>query len=386
MERIPRKAQVDVLKYMQVFPAVAILGSRQCGKSTLVQMMAEKWPNFMYVDLQSYQQRMQLTDPALFFEHNAERTICLDEVQLMPELFGYLRGEIDRDRRKGRFLLLGSASRELMQHTTESLAGRIGMIDLSPFLVEEICGRDDYNQNKYWLRGGYPDSYLAEDDEASSIWRENFIRTYIERDIPQMGFAIAAPKMMRLLMMLCHEHGGILNVSKLASAMDLSAPTIRHYIDILEASYIVRTLPPYFKNIRKRLVKTPRIYLRDSGLLHQVLGIRGFNDLLGHPVVGFSWEGMVVENVCASVKEASFYFYRSSDGSEEMDLVIETPRERIAIECKSNGEPQLTKGFWRAIDTLEADRAYVVCPIKGSYPLSDKVTVISLTELMSVLS
>lgn len=222
------------------------------------------------------------------------------------------------------------------------------------------------------------------DDNASKLWRENYIRTYLERDIPQLGFNIAAPKMMRLLMMLCHEHGSMINYSKLASAMDLSAPTIKHYIDVMESTYVVRVLHPWYKNIKKRLVKTPKVYLRDSGILHQVLGIDDFNHLLGHPIMGFSWKGLVVENVCSSIKEAACSFYRSADGSEEMDLVIEWPNRRIAIECKSSTEPQVTDGFYKALQTLDIHEAYIVCPINGSYPYRENVTVCGLSEIMAL--
>lgn len=382
---INRSAKNRVERLLQVFPAVVVLGSRQCGKSTLVKMISADRDDVLYVDLQSRYQRMQLADPVLFFEHNADKLICLDEIQLLPDLFSYLRTEIDRERRQGRFILLGSASRDLLQHTTESLAGRVGLIDLTPFLLPEVASYDDFDLSSFWLRGGYPDSYLAMDDEASALWRENYIRTYIERDIPQLGFAIAATKMLRLLTMLCHEHGSMINYSKLASSMDLTAPTIRHYVDILEETYIVRVLQPWFKNIRKRLVKTPRVYIRDTGLLHQVLGISDYNHLLGHPIIGFSWEGMVVENVCSIVRGATCSFYRSLDGVEEMDLVVEWPNRRVAIECKSSVEPQLTDGFYRALKTLDIHEAYVVCPIDDIFPLREDIQVCGLKQLCELL-
>ena len=256
---INRKMEGKLREYLQIFPAVAILGSRQCGKSTMIKMFAEKQGHLLYVDLQHRADRQKLDNPSLFFRYNEDATVCLDEVQLLPELFSDLRVEIDRVRRPGRFVLLGSASRELLQRTSESLAGRIGLIDLTPFLISEVVDQEEYSIFKYWFRGGYPDSFLAVSDEASAIWRENFIRTYLERDIPQLGFHIAAPMMMRLLSMLAYEHGGTLNLAKLASAMGLSAPTIRHYIDIMEQTYIVRRLQPYFSNMEKRLVKTPRV-------------------------------------------------------------------------------------------------------------------------------
>ena len=383
---INRKISDLLEKYLQIFPAVAILGPRQCGKSTLIKMYAEDKENFLYIDLQNRIDRQKIEDPFMFFQLNEQETICLDEVQLLPDIFSDLRAEIDRVRKPGRFILLGSASRELIQHSSESLAGRIGLIDMTPFLLSEIEKQPNYNLSTYWFRGGYPDSYLAQNDESSVIWRENFIRTYLERDIPQLGFNIAAPKMLRLLTMLAYEHGGIINLAKLATSMNLSAPTIRHYIDILEQTYIVRTLPPYFKNMRKRLVKTPRLYVRDTGLLHQVLNISDFNTLLSHPVYGHSWEGLVIENVSELMREASFSFFRTSDGKEEMDLLVELPDKLIAIECKASHAPQLTEGFWKAVEDLKPQYTYVVTPSAERYQLQENVEVIGLAELLKQLS
>ncbi len=382
---IRRESEKIVEKYLSIFPAVVILGSRQCGKSTLMKMFMEGHPNVLYLDLQNRSDLNKLQDPAMFFEVNASRTICLDEIQLIPSLFDYLRSEIDRERRPGRFVLLGSASANLIQRTSETLAGRVGIVDMTPFVMPEVVGQGSYALSTYWFRGGYPDAYLAKDDDSCSIWRENFIRTYLERDIPQLGFSIAAPKMMRLLTLLAHDHGELLNSSNLANIMDVSAPTIRHYIDIMESSYIVRTLPPYYSNIKKRLTKSPRLYIRDTGILHQILGISDYNSLLGHPIRGHSWEGLVLENVCAVARNAQISFYRTASGSEEMDIVVQYPNKTIAIECKSSTAPQLTDGFWKAIETLQPDETYVVCPIKDSYPLREHVYVIGLEELVAKL-
>lgn len=338
MKYISRNIIEFVKTNLSVFPAVAILGSRQCGKSTLVKMMQKEGSNILYLDLQNRDDLAKLNEPSLFFQYNANKTICLDEVQLRPDIFAVLRSEIDRDRRRGRFILLGSASRNLIQHTSESLAGRIGLISLTPFLVDEVDKTEDFSLQNYWFRGGYPDSFMAVDDNSSCLWRENFIRTYIERDIPQLGFQIAAPQLMRLLTMTAYEQGQLLNSSKLASSMGLSPTTIRHYLDIMEQTYIIRSLPPYFKNTKKRLVKSPKIYVRDSGLLHQILRIKSFNDLLSNPVLGNSWEGMVVENVCSVARSAQCSFYRSATG-EEMDLLLQYSDRLIAIECKSSTAP-----------------------------------------------
>lgn len=382
MEYISRNIESFVRENLSIFPAVAILGSRQCGKSTLVKMMQKE--DMLYLDLQNRDDLAKLSEPTLFFQYNADKTICLDEVQLTPDIFAILRSEIDRERRPGRFILLGSASRELVQRTSESLAGRIGLVSLTPFLISEVKSAKGFSLENYWFRGGYPDSYDAINDKASCLWRENFIRTYLERDIPQLGFQIATPQLFRLLMMTAHEQGQLLNSSKLASSMGLSPTTIRHYLDIMEQTYIIRSLPPYFKNTKKRLVKSPKIYIRDSGLLHQILQIKSFNDLLGHPIIGNSWEGMVVENICTIARTAHCFFYRSATG-EEMDLVLQYANKLIAIECKSSTAPSVTEGFWKSIEFLEPSHTYVVAPVESAYPIAENVDVCNLNELMDVI-
>ncbi len=383
---IYRNAQTLINQYLNLFPVVLVLGPRQCGKSTLVKMMSANLPDLLYLDLQNRVDLAMLEEPELFFAHNEDKTICLDEIQLYPNLFAVLRSEIDRNRRAGRFILLGSASRDLVQHTSETLAGRVGMLDLTPLLISELEAGKVLSLTDYWFRGGYPDSYLAEDDVNSSLWRENFIRTYIERDIPQLKFLIAAPMMMRLLTMLAHEQGQLLNSSKLASSLGLSSPTVRAYIDILEQTYIVRTLQPYFRNTKKRLVKSPRVYLRDVGLLNQVLQISSYNMLMSHPVFGASWEGMVIENACVTAKGAQPFFYRAAAGvDEEMDLVLQYPNRLVAIECKASTAPTLTDGFWKAKAFLEPTETYVVAPVERSYTLRDGVIVCNVVELLSYL-
>ena len=369
---------------MEIFPAVVVLGSRQCGKSTLVRMMAEGGMDMLYLDLQNRRDLARLEEPELFFRANEEKTICLDEIQLIPNLFATLRSEIDRKRRPGRFILLGSASRELIQHTSETLAGRIGMIDLTPFLLCEINKEDGFDLNRYWFRGGYPDSYMSIDDESSVFWRENFIRTYVERDIPSFGYQITSRQMVRLLTMCAHVQGQLLNASKLGDSLDVTHQTIKRYLDILEQTYLLRTVPPYYANVKKRLVKSPKIYLRDSGILHQLLGLDDFNALLGHPVFGASWEGVVVENVCSIVNGADFSFYRSATG-EEIDLIVQHKGRMTAIECKASAAPQLSAGFWKALGFLNPDATFVVTPFSDHYSLKNGVQVCGLTELLELL-
>ena len=378
---ICRKAQALVKEYLNVFPAVVILGSRQCGKSTLIRMMSEELPEMLYLDLQNRDDYAMLSEPTLFFRNNADKIVCLDEIQQVPELFSVLRSEIDRDRRNGRFILLGSASRELLQNTSETLAGRIGLIDMTPFTYEELYGSSDFDINRFWLRGGYPDSYLSENDEYSSLWRESFIRTYIERDIPQFGFQITSRQMLRLMLMIAHNHGQLLNSSKLGESLGITHPTVKRYVDVLEQTYLIRSLPPFFANTKKRIVKSPKIYVRDTGLLHQLLQIRTFNDLLGHPVFGASWEGLVVENVCSSVRNAEFSFFRSATG-EEMDLIVQKNGRVVAIECKASTAPQIAQGFWNAVDIIRPDRTFVVAPVERKYEIHENVDVVNLGDLL----
>lgn len=382
---ISRRAQDIVKEYLNVFPAVVILGSRQCGKSTLIRMMSEELPEMLYLDLQNRDDYAMLSEPTLFFRNNADKIVCLDEIQQVPELFSVLRSEIDRDRRNGRFILLGSASRELLQNTSETLAGRIGLIDMTPFTYDELCDCNDFEINKFWLRGGYPDSYLALSDDYSSLWRESFIRTYIERDVPQFGFQITSRQMLRLMLMIAHSHGQLLNSSKIGESLGITHPTVKRYVDVLEQTYLIRSLPPYFANIKKRIVKSPKIYVRDTGLLHQLLQIKTFNDLLGHPVFGASWEGLVVENVCSSINNAEFSFFRSATG-EEMDLIVQKNGKLIAIECKASTAPQLTQGFWKTLDIIRPDRTFVAAPIERRYEMHDNVDVLNLGELLCALN
>jgi len=381
---IPRKQEDFVLENLNVFPAVVILGPRQCGKSTLAKILSEKIDNFLYLDLQNRDDLAKLSEPSLFFRANKEKTICLDEIQLVPDLFSILRSEIDADRRNGRFILLGSASRDLIQKSSESLAGRVGLVQLTPFLVNELQNENKFKLNKFWLRGAYPDSYLASSDSASILWRENFIRTYIERDIPQLGFQIPAQQLNRMLVMSAHSHAQLFNASKLGESLGLTHPTVKRYLDLLEQTFILRALPPFLPNVKKRIIKSPKVYVRDSGLLHRLLQIDDYNSLLGHPILGASWEGMVIENICSSLRDCQFSFYRSATG-DELDLIIKKGRNLIAIECKSSTAPKLTKGFWRALETIQPQKTYVVAPVTEKYMVDKEVKVLGLGEVIDEL-
>lgn len=380
---IERKAEAAVRQYLKIFPVVAILGPRQCGKSTLVKTLAKSWSNSLYLDLQSDDDLAKLNQPTYFFQSNADKIVCLDEIQLVPELFSVLRSVVDQNRQNGKFILLGSASRDLIQQTSESLAGRIGMIYLTPFMLNELSHLDKFSLNTFWLRGGFPDSYLAENDEYSLIWRENFIKTFVERDIPQLGFQIPALQIKRLLMMCAHNQGQLLNLSKLGESLGLTHPTIKRYIDLLEQTFILRTIVPYEINVKKRLVKSPKVFVRDSGLLHQLLAISNYNSLLGHPVFGSSWEGIVLENVIGNMPDWNYYFYRTASG-DELDIILEKGNQRIAIECKASTAPKLTKGFWRAIEAVKPQQTFVIIPTQVFYEIAENVTVCGLSEFLNI--
>jgi predicted AAA+ superfamily ATPase len=328
--------------------------------------------------LQNLEDLNKLNDPLLFFNSNAQKIICLDEIQLIPELFSVLRSVVDENRQNGRFILLCSASRELVKQSSESLAGRIGYLSLTPFQINELPTID---QQTCWNRGGFPDSVLAKNDEFSAIWRENFIKTYVERDLPQLGFQIPALQLRRFLIMCAHNQGQILNLSKLGSSMNLTHPTIRKYIDIFEQTFIVRSLPPLGINVKKRLIKSPKIYVRDSGLLHQLLGIKNMEALFSHPVFGSSWEGFVIEQILSAI-DVPAYFYRTATG-DEMDLVLDIHGKIIAIECKASVAPQVTKGFYKAIEVLKPVKTFIVAPIETTmYALQENIFVGSLKDVI----
>jgi predicted AAA+ superfamily ATPase len=370
--------------------AVALIGPRQIGKTTLALEIAEARPS-LYLDLESRDDRDKLADPALFLKQFEDRLVILDEIHRTPELFQTLRGLIDAGRRKGhrtgRFLILGSASIELLRQSGESLAGRIEYVDMGPFNVLEVVNQGKA-LDKLWIRGGFPDSFLARNDADSLKFRKNFIRTYLERDVPQFGPRIPAETLERLWTMLAHGQGTLLNASRLASSLAVSAPTVTSYIDLLVDLLLVRRLPPLHANIGKRLVKSPKIYVRDSGLIHALLGIEDYNELAGHPVVGPSWEGFVIENLLAAVpSRTTASFYRTAAGAE-VDLVLEFPGrgEIWAIEIKRGLAARPTKGFHNAREDIQPARSFVVYAAEERYPVTEGVEAIGVTELVQELS
>lgn len=378
---LKRQAQDVVERRLAQAPAVALLGPRQVGKTTLAKAVAQQQPNALLLDLERESDRAVLRQPELFFASHRDRLLVLDEVQFVPQLFTALRPEIDAHRIAGRFLLLGSASGDLLRQSGESLAGRVSYVELTPLLVTEL-NPDLGGLQSLWLRGGYPLSHLAATAEASYTWRQDFIRTFLQRDLPGMGVRVAAEALGRFWRMLAHLQGQFFNASQLGLSLGgASHSTAVRYLDVLVDTMMVRRLEPHLANVGKRLVKSPKVYLRDSGLLHALLGIATVQDLQGHPIAGRSWEGFVVEQVTAQLPaDAQMGFYRTAAGAE-LDLVIEHRSRKVGVEIKFSAAPKPTKGFWQAIEDLAVDRAYVVAPVERRYPLSERVEVIPVAQL-----
>jgi predicted AAA+ superfamily ATPase len=372
-------------KNIKQVPAVALLGPRQVGKTTLAKRIAEDMSS-LYLDLESPEDLIKLSDPVSFLRSHSDKLVILDEIQRAPELFTVLRGVIDQNREEGheagQFLLLGSASMDLLRQSSESLAGRIRYTEMSGLNILEI-GEERQSLQNLWLRGEFPNSYLAADDESAMEWQEDFIRTYLERDVPQMGFDVSASKLRRLWTMLAHLQGETINVSQLATNLEVGRAAINHYIDILTDLLLVRRLEPWHENVKKRLVKSPRYYVRDSGILHRLLGIGNYDSLLSNPILGKSWEGFVIENIHSVLPRlAKTYFYRTSAGAE-IDLVIKMPNSEVwAVEIKHGIAPKINKHFAQACEDVEATQKYVVYGGDDEFPVGNDVHMISLRKLM----
>ena len=385
---IPRDAKRRVLRSLGEAPAVALLGPRQIGKTTLARDIAADVPDCLYLDLEQPGDVARLADPAKYLGAQAGRLVVLDEIQRQPDLFRVLRGQIDERRRQGwrsgQFLLLGSASDALLRQSSESLAGRVVYDELPGLTAREVGGAAE---QRLWVRGGFPDAFGAKSDAASTRWRLNFIRTYLERDIPQFGVRVPAPTLRRFWTMLGHRQGGLLNASDLGRSLSVSTPAVGRYVDLLVDLMLLRRLPPYFVNVGKRLVKAPKVYIRDSGLLHALLGIGTHDGLLAHPVVGASWEGFVIENLLAAAPFGTdAYFYRTRAGAE-IDLLLLLPdRQLWAIEVKLASAPRIGKGFVLASQDVDADERLVVHSGDGTFPLNANTLATPLPALLERLA
>ncbi|NKC15071.1 MAG: AAA family ATPase [Gammaproteobacteria bacterium] len=374
---IARRDEVRLAQALQRSPATAILGPRQCGKSTLAREFL-RGKDAVFLDLQNRTDRNKLNEPELFFDEYRSQLICLDEIQQIPEFFSVLRSEIDKDRRAGRFLLLGSASRDLLRQSNETLAGRISLLELTPFLYQEIQAIK--SQRDHWLRGGFPQSLLAADDANSFAWREDFISTFLERDIPALGFSIPAPVFARLWRILAHYHGQTLNYSKVAQAAGLAVKTLKQYLYILQQTYMIRLLAPMENNLKKRLIKSPKLYLRDSGIAHNLLDIDTYADLLGSPYIGASWEGYSIENVLSLFPRWRPSYVRTANGAE-VDLVLERAGKRLFFEFKASKSPTASRGFYQLLQAFKPDFCWLVAPVEDSYPYSEAIRVANVHHL-----
>ena len=376
---INRHLEGNVRKALARNPVAAVIGPRQCGKSTLVKHLREEMGPSIYLDLERPSDLAKLSDPELFLSRHAGELVCIDEIQRRSDLFPVLRSLCDDWGGNGHFLVLGSASRELLRQSAETLAGRIRYERLTPFLFDEVEGAD-------WMqclfRGGFPRAYLADDDDSAHDWHESFIQTFLERDL--LFWREFVPETMhRLWRMLAHENAQMVNYSRLGSALGVSDMTIRRYIDLLKETFMVDVIPPFISNLGKRLVKTPKVYICDTGLTCALLGIKSFDELYAHPAFGGCWEQMVLANIRGLYPDADVSFYRTAGGAE-MDFVVTRQGKTVALECKASTAPSVAKGTYSALDAIHPDAAYVVAPIDEAYALNDRISAIPLSGLKDI--
>jgi len=376
---IPRPDPIErIARSFRIHPITALLGPRQCGKTTLARMIGES-ERSTFFDLENPTDQQRLSAPMTVLE-NLSDLIVIDEIQRRPDLFELLRVLVDRPRNQARYLILGSASPHLVKGVSESLAGRIGFVDLSGLSLDE-AGAD--NRDRLWIRGGFPLSFLAKNGSDSLRWREDFIRTFLERDIPQLGISIPAETLRRFWTMVSHYHGQIWNAAEFARALSTSEKTARRYLDILSGAYMVRVLPPWFENIRKRQVKSPKVFIRDSGVLHALLQLQTMANLQGHPKIGASWEGFALELVINALKTRDAYFWATHAGAE-LDLMVRAAGARYGFEFKYADAPGRRKSMHTAIGDLNLKHLWVVYPGAQEYPLDEKITAVPLAQVLKI--
>lgn len=374
---IHRYLEPSVLKSLQNFPVTAVTGPRQCGKSTLVKHLLEAYPESIYLDLERPSDLRKLDDAEWFLTSQKDKLICIDEIQRQPELFPLIRSLVDEWNRPGCFLILGSASRDLLKQSSETLAGRISYKRLTPFLWEEL--ENDFSIERYFSAGAFPRSLLTDDEEISFEWRESFITTFLERDLLQWA-GFTPTTMRRLWQMLAHVNGQTANYSTLASSLGVTSTTVKNYIDLLTGTYMVEIVPPYISNLGKRLVKSPKVYISDSGITAALLGLRNFEELSGHPAFGSIWEQIVLSNLKGLYPDADFFYYRTTNGAE-IDFVVKIKNAVFAIECKASYSPVLSKGNYLALEDIAPTHTFVVTPSPDSWPMKEGIDVVSLAEL-----
>jgi predicted AAA+ superfamily ATPase len=372
------KKEID--RYFNNIPITAIIGARQVGKSTLAKEILKTKRSIVYLDIEKQSDKQKLTDPEAFFLMNRSKIICIDEIQFMPNLLNELRSFVD-NHQNTKFIILGSSSPELIRYTSETLAGRVFYYELSPFLWPEISSIVDFNT--YRLRGGMPLSLLADEDNFAFIWLHNYIKTFLERDLRMFGYNIPPEALKRLWKMLAHLNGQVLNYSLLANSMGLSQPTVRRYIEILQQSFMLRIIPSYYINSKRRLIKSPKLYFRDVGILHTLLSIESFDQLFSHPVFGSSWEVVVIENIINRFNNWQYFYYRTSKGAE-IDLVLVNSNRVVAIEIKASTAPRVSRGFWTALEDIGANKSYIIAPVETAFPYKNSVMVYPLTEFLEL--
>ena len=378
---IPRFLTATIEEGLKYNPVTAVIGPRQCGKSTLIKHLIQSRNEILYLDLERPSDLRKLEDAEWFLSSQKDKLICIDEIQRKPELFPILRALVDEENRNGRFLILGSASKDLLRQNSESLAGRITYKQLTPFLWNEINKTSSYEQ--YINRGGFPRSFLAENNEHSFRWRQDFISTFLERDLLQWsGFLPDA--MRRLLQMLAHLNGQTINYSSISKSLGISHTTVKNYIDLLTNTFMVTLLPPFYSNTKKRIVKSPKLYLSDTGITSALLELKSFEQLAGHPVFGSLWESIVFLNLKGLFPSLEFSFYRSSHGAE-LDLIISSGKKLIAVECKATLSPTLSKGSYNAIEDTKPLRTFIAAPVESGFSLTKNIDVVSLTELTDII-
>ena len=376
---IRRQLEASVRRALERNPVVAVLGPRQCGKSTLVKHLREEMGPSIYLDLEKPSDLAKLSDPELFLSRHKGELVCIDEIQRKSELFPVIRSLCDEWGDNGHFLVLGSASRDLIRQSSESLAGRIRYERLTPFLFSELSNAD---WTKCLFRGGFPRAYLAADDDESNEWHESFIQTFLERDM-LFWHDFVPETMRRLWQMLAHENAQMVNYSRLASSLGVSDMTIRRYIDLLKETFMVDVISPFMANLGKRLVKTPKVYLCDTGVTCALLGLKSFDEIYAHPAFGACWEQIVLANARGLFPDADISFYRTSAGAE-MDFVVKRGTRTVALECKASSAPYVGRGTYSALDAIRPDAAYVVAPVEETYALNDRITAIPLSALCDI--
>lgn len=378
---LPRKIETETLKALQNNPVVAITGPRQCGKSTLAKHLAKDFPSSIYLDMERPSDLHKMENAEWFLSTQRGKLICIDEIQRKPELFPLIRSLVDEWETNGAFMVLGSASHELLMQSSESLAGRISYKRLTPFLWDEVS--DYYSKETFLSRGGFPRSILAAYDETSFEWRSDFISTFLERDL-LFWRTFTPATMRRLWQMLAHVNGQTTDYTTLAKSLGLSSATIKQYIDLLESTFMLEVVQAYHSNQGKRLIKAPKLYIADSGITSTLLGLHSFTAIAGHPALGTIWEQIILSSIKGSLKDGAVYFYRTQHGAE-LDFIIETNKTIYAVECKASMTPTLTRGNYNAIEDIQPRHTFVVAPVEAGWKVNQTTDVVSVSELIERL-